>query len=173
MLDSALGNFRIEGAGMQPTYLNSDYLVTERISYVQIDVDLPTGLIAAAIDAPTIGLPPLRPLQRGDIVVYAASANRDQIKRVIAVGGEEVLLLYGELYIDGRRVPEPYASNTLSLTITSPIKVPLNHVFVLFDDRQRRIETESVQNNVIPISRVRGRVLFRYWPPSRPRSSSE
>lgn len=107
--------------------------------------------------------------QRGDIVVLddPTGSVDTLIKRVIAVGGETVDLVGGEVVVDGVVLDEPYTHGlpTEPMIQEMPYTVPEGHVWLMGDNR-----TNSADSRVfgsVPLSEVKGRVMIRFWPPER------
>jgi signal peptidase I len=76
---------------------------------------------------------------RGEIVIFRSPTdNKDYIKRVIALPGEEIEIRENKVYIDGTPIEEEYVALKGSPPHQSnygPITVPEGHVFVLGDNR--------------------------------------
>lgn len=107
--------------------------------------------------------------KRGDIVVLDDPTGQVDtlIKRVIALGGETVDLVDGKVVIDGVVLNEPYTHGLPSEPMSQPMpyKVPEGYVWVMGDNR-----TSSADSRVfgaVPLSQIRGRAIFRFWPPER------
>lgn len=107
--------------------------------------------------------------ERGDIVVLddPTGSVDTLIKRVIALGGETIDLVDGEVVIDGVVLDEPYTHGLPSepMTQAMPYTVPVGSVWLMGDYR-----TSSADSRVfgsVPLSKVRGRAIFRFWPIDR------
>jgi signal peptidase I len=107
--------------------------------------------------------------ERGDIVVLEDPTGSVDtlIKRVVAVGGETVDLIGGEVVVDGVVLDEPYTHGLPSEPMIQemPYTVPEGHVWLMGDNR-----TNSADSRVfgsVPVSEIKGRVIIRYWPPQR------
>src|SRR6202165_3533838 len=76
----------VEGLSMYATLDDNDYLIANKIDYR------------------------LHPPQRGDIIILRPPTDnsKDFIKRVIALPGEKLLIRDSIVYINGRRLDEPY-----------------------------------------------------------------
>lgn len=102
----------------------------------------------------------------GDVVVFVAPhdpASRDFIKRVVATGGQSVEVRAGELYVDGRKLKEPYVAEVPDRSSYGPVTVPAGHVFVMGDNR-----TNSSDSRVFgPLASkdIVGKAFLIYWPP--------
>lgn len=103
---------------------------------------------------------------RNDIVVFLSpeSNSTDYIKRVIAVGGQEVDLRDGIVYVDGVALDEPYIAGATSAPgpISMPVTVPDGYVWLMGDNREN--SQDSRWFGAQPVSRIVGRAFFIYWP---------
>lgn len=137
-----LQNFRVEGQSMEPNFHTGQYLIVDKISYR------------------------LRPIERGDVIVFVPprEANRDFIKRVIALPGERVEIRQGRVLINGKLLQEPYI--TVSWTYTyGPQVVGENEYFVLGDNRNN--SSDSRMWGLLPKKNVVGKAWLSYWPPQQ------
>jgi len=105
----------------------------------------------------------VRPPRRGDIIVfqYPRDPERDFIKRVAAVGGDTVEIAEGRVFVNGRRLEEPYVEfvDTGSHALT---KVPPGMLFVLGDNRANSEDSRSF--GFVPRDNVKGRAFLVFWP---------
>jgi signal peptidase I len=108
----------------------------------------------------------------GDIVVFAAPPSLDLglplIKRVIAVGGQTVVLRGGSVYVDGRRLEEPYLYGDQPTEPTGGARswrVPAGDLFVMGDHRVVSVDSRTF--GPIPVSSVIGRAWLRVLPLDR------
>jgi signal peptidase I len=83
-------------------------------------------------------------LQRREIVSFRAGpkararcgAGGLYVKRVVALSGDRVSFEGGSVYVNGRRLHEPYANGPTDADVAgTEIHVPADHVFVLGDNR--------------------------------------
>ena len=88
------------------------------------------------------------------------------IKRVIGLPGEHVKIENGKVYINGEELEEDYLQENVvtdSLSgVYTDIVVPEGCIFVMGDNRQQ--STDSRRFGCIPLERIEGKVLFRFWP---------
>ena len=110
---------------------------------------------------------------RGDLVVFTDPAGADQllVKRVVAVGGEEIVVDGHEVYInceprrdDCRPLAEPYADfddEARAPGNAGPVQIPSDAVFVMADNRNAGEDSRHWG----PLSRDRivGRPVWIYW----------
>ncbi|GAD84265.1 signal peptidase I [Nocardia asteroides NBRC 15531] len=107
------------------------------------------------------------------------------VKRVIAVGGQTVQCcdLQGRVVVDGKPLNEPYVvkdyawdpdgSNAVYPRgrVFGPVKVPDGYLWVMGDNRNEsrdsRAHVADDFQGAVPIDNVRGRAVFKIWPPGR------
>jgi signal peptidase I len=110
-------------------------------------------------------------IKRYDIVVLYKpdEPKKSIIKRVIGLPAEIIEIRAGDVYINGRRLPEPYLPKEKDIMFRSinmkPLLIQEDHYFVIGDNR-----TVSQDSRVFgPVSQkyINGKTLLRYWPFSR------
>ena len=120
-------------------------------------------------------------LREGDIVVFTrpprdqcgGPAGADLVKRVIALPGQTIYSADGILYVDGRRLREPYLPPHDPLgppipgaTRQDPFHVPPGEFYVMGDNRA--ISCDSRFWGPIKGSSIVGRVVMLLWRDDRP-----
>ena len=93
--------------------------------------------------------------------------ERDELKRIVGLAGEEMRLEDGLLYVDGAVLDEPYLGGlppTLGLE-SRRWRMGSDEYFVMGDNRVR--STDSREYGPVRADLLVGRVLLRYWPPRR------
>ena len=108
-------------------------------------------------------LGPARGLAVDDIVTFPSPTDgTEQIKRVVALGGQRVAIADAQLLVDDRPVPEPYVDlATIDGVYFGPVVVPPGSVFVLGDDRERSIDSRAF--GPVPVEDVDGRLTATLW----------
>jgi signal peptidase I len=106
--------------------------------------------------------PRLRGVHREDVVVFTSpDGGREAIKRVVAVGGQQVAIRDAELYVDGTLVEEPQVdSSRIDGTYFGPVTVPEDTVFVLGDSRSGSIDSRVY--GPVPLDSIIGRVAVTW-----------
>jgi signal peptidase I len=114
---------------------------------------------------------------RGDIVAFEPTPRAKAVcrtdvayvKRIIGLPGERVEIRVRNrtaVYIDGRRLEEPYIARDRRGSGTArAFDVPRGHYFVLGDDRAR--SCDSRRWGTVPRDNLIGKVVVVYWPLGR------
>jgi signal peptidase I len=101
--------------------------------------------------------------QRGDIIVFPFPDDEkvDFIKRIIGLPGETIEGKDGYVYIDGKKMKEPYVTSLLDNDF-GPYKVPKNSYFMMGDNRDISEDSRYWDNKFVKKSKIIGKALFRY-----------
>ncbi len=102
----------------------------------------------------------LRSVAEGVGVVQPSA--EEFIKRVVALPGETVEARSGAVYVNGRRLVEPYLPPGTATADFGPVTVPGGHLYVMGDNRSN--SSDSRVFGPIPRSSVVGRTVVRIWP---------
>lgn len=88
------------------------------------------------------------------------------IKRIIALPGEHIEIKDNKVYINSEEYKEPYLDSSV---VTTPcdgaftdLIVPEGYVFAMGDNRAQSTDCRSF--GCVPISKIEGKVAFRFWP---------
>lgn len=111
---------------------------------------------------------------RGDIIVFKTpplaavrcGEGGTFVKRLIGLPGETWSERDGYVYIDGKKLNEPYipASRRDHRTM-GPIKIPQGQYFFMGDNRA--MSCDSREWGTVPRKNLIGEVVAIYWPPNR------
>ena len=110
----------------------------------------------------------LHDVHRGDIVVFERPKNvpdtgiKDLIKRVVGLPGDTIESKNGDVYIDGKKLKEPYLDPGVRTVNLDRQKIGAHEVFVMGDNR-----TNSEDSRIFgPIDEdlLVGRAFVRVWP---------
>ena len=112
--------------------------------------------------------------KRGDIVVFhtpplaAARCGTGGIyvKRLIGLPGDVLEERSGYVYINGRRIDEPYIHRSRrDARSVAPTRIPRDHFYMMGDNRIS--SCDSRRWGTVPRSNLVGKVVATYWPPQR------
>lgn len=136
--------FYVKGQSMEPTFLSSEYLIIDELSYR------------------------FREPERGEVIVFRAPvAEKDYyLKRVIGLPGERVkvvdnkVIIYNETYPEGIVMEEGYLGEDTEGNIS--FSLGSDQYFVMGDNRDASFDSRRFG----PISRdmIVGRTWLRGWP---------
>lgn len=138
----ATARFVVDGHSMLPNFNTDQFIIVSRLSYI-------------------LGEP-----RRGDVVVfhYPQQPDRDFIKRVIGLPGDEVTILEGRVYINGELLEEPYIENFCrGKSCDGEWVVGSHEYFVLGDNRGASKDSQDF--GPVDQKYMVGRAFVRYWPP--------
>ncbi|MGB2953516.1 MAG: signal peptidase I [Gaiellaceae bacterium] len=116
----------------------------------------------------------VRSPHRNDIVVFTPPARAREkgcpggtfVKRLIALPGETWAERNGYVYIDGKRLNEPYVKPDLRDHFTySPQRIPQGRYFVMGDNRSASCDSRAW--GTVPRGNLIGPVVATYWPLNR------
>ena len=111
---------------------------------------------------------------RGEIIVFntptkaaqaACNASGTFVKRLIGLPGETVREKDGFIYIDGKRLNEPYIQASRRDTESGVWPVAPGHYFFMGDNRKE--SCDSRRWGSVPRKNIIGEVFMTYWPPNR------
>ena len=112
--------------------------------------------------------------KRGDIVVFhtpplasvRCGAGGTFVKRLIGLPGDTWEERGGYVYIDGKKLNEPYVlPDRRDARTIAPIKIPKNQYFMMGDNRSASCDSRAW--GTVPKKDLIGKVFATYWPPSR------
>jgi signal peptidase I len=162
--------FKIPTGSMEPNLLIGDHLLVNKFVF---------GPYATAIER---ALLPMQDIARQEVIVfkYPEEPERDFIKRVIGLPGEQIEVRQKRVYVDGKLLEEPYAhyieappplhdAEPASRALSTgdprdnygPVTVPPKHYFVMGDNRDN--SQDSRYWGFLPRDYVKGRALVIYW----------
>jgi signal peptidase I len=132
---------RVEGTSMLPMLQDQDRLFINKMAYRVGDI------------------------RRGDVVVflYPHDHTKSYIKRVIAIGGDDLRIDHGRVYLNGKRLKESYVPPRFSDERSqSETIIPANEYFVMGD--HRIISSDSRDFGPVDRDLIYGKAAFVYWP---------
>lgn len=113
-----------------------------------------------------------RGIRRQDLVGFRLPARAQRfcgsgqaLERVIGLPGDRVTEKRGVVYIDGKRLEEPYVPKQFRDSMSGSWNVPKRAYFVMADFRSHSCDSRFW--GPLPMSRVRGRVVEIFRPPPK------
>ena len=153
--------YYIPTGSMEDTLLVGDHLFVEKITYgpiipQMIGMEKPFHLSCLGV----------RPVQRGDIVIFRPphEQDKDYIKRCIAVPGDKIEFRNGAVYINDKKLDEPYTKGLTFGQMRGPKVegvVPEGKLVVLGDNRENSMDSRYF--GYLDIERIKGRAFILYW----------
>lgn len=139
---------QVQGESMEPTLLNGDNLIVDKITY--------------RFNEP----------KRFDIIVFPFKYKEDTyyIKRIIGLPGETIQITTdGIIYIDGEELKEGYGKEVIldPGNAYNPITLGDDEYFVLGDNRNNSSDSRSISVGMIHKDSIVGRAWLRIWPFSK------
>ena len=172
--------FYIPSGSMENTLQVKDRVAVNRIPFIGKDISRgdvivfrdPAGWLpeASSVDGNKV----TNAIREGLVLVGIVPnpAKQYLVKRVIGVAGDNVVAKDQILTINGKPTNEPYifAGNTPSDTDFN-ITVPEGKVWVMGDHRgasgDSRVHQDDVNNGMVPVEKITGRVVATIWPISQ------
>ncbi len=135
--------FTIHQVSMQPTLLDGDRILLNRMSYH------------------------FREPESGDVVVFHSPRvkGEDLVKRVVAVAGDRVAISDGTLFVNGEPREEPYLLEQDFAGEMAETVIPLGTVFVMGDNRNN--SGDSRLFGPVDDDSIIGCAFCVYWPIGR------
>lgn len=133
--------FYVEGASMEPTFQEHEYLIIDEITYRFNDP------------------------QRGEVVVFRNPQNVRQfyIKRIIGLPGDTVKIVQGTVFINGVEIDEKYIESSNQSSDSYPeTTLEEGEFFVMGDNRANSLDSRYLGS--VNERYLIGRVWVRGWP---------
>ncbi len=112
--------------------------------------------------------------ERGEVLVFHATKDKDYIKRVIALPGEKVRVEGDQVYVNGQLLDEPYLKQALDEAAKQGIPyntrnypeqtVPEGSIFVMGDNRSNSSDSRDSTVGFVKYEQIVGRADLIFWP---------
>lgn len=137
-------------------------------TFIIVNANVPTGSMIPTINpgekiiASRLAYINEKAPQRGDIIIFYYPDNEEILftKRIIGLPGDTVTIQDGQVYINGIKLVEPYASKTEGNF--GPYEVPDGHYFVLGDNRSNSEDSRFWRNKYVRKDKILGKVIIKY-----------
>ncbi|MCR5162288.1 MAG: signal peptidase I [Lachnospiraceae bacterium] len=135
---------QVSGSSMYPSLSDGDILLVDRVGY---------HLLAP---------------RRFDLVIFPSRYNEgtSYIRRIIALPGETIQIMNGDIYVNGTLLEDPHENQK----ITQPgraselITLGQDEFFVLCDNAGASGDSREPTIGNVKRSEIRGRIWMRIWP---------
>lgn len=144
--DNLINAYKIPSGSMQPTIEPGDYVFCNQVCY---------GYVNPA---------------RKDLIIFKCpnDENTDYIKRIIGLPGDTVKITHNVLFINDRKIEEPYAvyawpdnSTWRPFVNFGPLTVPENEYFVMGDNRNN--SSDSRDFGTVSHRAIQGKAVCIYF----------
>ncbi len=168
--------FFIPSPSMVPTLKVHDKVVVSRLSYRLHDVHRGDIVVFEnpGWKARKHAFPMNFVADLGQLVGLGQDRQQNYIKRVIGLPGDTVSGKDGNVYINGKLLPEPYLVAGVTTEFDGKsYTVPPGRYFMLGDNRGDSCDSRCFPDTTgqpapfVPKGKIVGRAFYRVWPPSR------
>lgn len=146
----------VHGQSMEPNFHDAELLLTNKM--IQL-----------------LGSTKLKSLvgeyKRGDVVIFKHTLSQDDfIKRIIAIGGDTIMVKDGHVFINNIKLDETFLPDGRRteagnfLTEGQMVKVPEDSFICFGDNRGNSTDSRSNLVGFVKRNQLKGKVFFRYWP---------
>ena len=165
-LHISIQNYRVQGPSMQPTLMEGEYLIVNKIVYLRFNLAKIANIIPFYDREEEPDRFIFHPPRHGSIVIFRSPSqpSKDFVKRVIGVPGDVVEIVQGDVYRNGERLVETYVTSR-DVASMGPVIVEADGLFVLGDNRSA--SNDSRDWGILPTENLIGRVELRFWPLGR------
>ncbi len=157
--------FKIPSGSMKPTLLIGDHLLVCKFYY---GIKIPfINKFIVRFNSP----------KHGDIIVfvYPRDKNKDFIKRIVGLPGDEIEIINKRVYVNGKLCPDLHAFHSASHIYPKemsprdnfgPVKVPPHKYFVMGDNRDESYDSRFW--GFVDQNSIKGKAFIIYWSWERP-----
>ena len=152
--------YKIPSGSMLETLKIGDHILVEKF------------LFGTHIPFTDIVVLPIKQPKRGDVVVfrYPLDPSLDFIKRIIALPGDTVQGINKDIYVNGKRLQEPYIQHIDNFVLPAyisprdnfgPLRVPKDSYFAMGDNRDN--SKDSRFWGFVPRHNIKGKAMVIYF----------
>lgn len=163
---------RVDGPSMNPTLTHNDRLIITKLGYEPEHGDIVildstykerqeyyesnTGADAGVFEKAKLYMGMPKSLKK-----------RYYVKRVIAMEGDTIDIVNGDVILNGEVLEEDYFEGETAITdmsVNYPVTVSEGHVFVMGDNRSNSKDSRSSSLGEVPVEALLGKAQIRVWP---------
>lgn len=138
-----------EGAAMDPTIKDGQVLVTSKMTHYSVKRKVPEQGKVIILDK----------------VLSKKISDDHIIARVIATGGDHVVIRDGAVYVNDEEYVTPNGIRGADGEVD--VQLEGNETFLLCDNREELMDSRNPKLGVVDMRKIRGNVLLRIWPLSK------
>ncbi len=163
VIQTSVQNFKVEGSSMHPTLQGGQYLLVNKLIYLNIDQERFSRIIPFWTVANAENRFAVHPPERQEVIVFhfPRDTSRDFVKRVIGTPGDTLEIRKGRVIVNGLALVEPYITVRDDSSM-APVTLGEKEYFVLGDNR--RGSNDSRNWGAVPEANILGKVWIIYWP---------
>ena len=167
LLQTTVRNFKVDGSSMDPTLVHGQYLLVNRLVYLNVEMGRLSTIIPFWNVEVESSRHAIHPPRRGEIIVFEFpdknpnNPRKDFVKRVVGLPGETIRIHHGEVLVDEQLLDEPYLTEN-GRSNSHEITLGEGEYYVLGDNRNH--SSDSRAWGVVPKENVKGKVWMVYWP---------
>ena len=167
LLQTTVRNFKVDGSSMDPTLVHGQYLLVNRLVYLNVEMGRLSTIIPFWNVEVESSRHAIHPPRRGEIIVFEFpdknpnNPRKDFVKRVVGLPGETIRIHHGEVLVDEQLLDEPYLAEN-GRSNSHEITLGEGEYYVLGDNRD--YSSDSRAWGVVPKENVKGKVWMVYWP---------
>ena len=108
-------------------------------------------------------------LKRGGVYVFKSNEDDEtmMVKRLIAKGGDHVLIEKGKVYVNDKLLEESYLYEDMIPLAKKEYEVPEGYLFFLGDNRNASYDSRYWSDPYIAEEDVKAKMILRVWPLNR------
>jgi signal peptidase I len=161
--------FYIPSASMEPTLVEGDRVLVEKITYRFGEPGRGDVLV---FEKDVFGPVPEEDESFWNDIVdafrglfgFPTGSSQDFIKRVIGVEGDTIEGRGGDVYVNGEKINEPYLPEGTETSPFGPVEIPEGEVFVMGDNRANSDDSRNF--GPVAVDSIVGHAFLLIWPPS-------
>ncbi len=167
LLQTTVRNFRVDGSSMDPTLEDGQYLLVNRLVYLNIEMDRLSKIVPFWESEEDSLRHAIHSPRRGEVIVFqfpdpnVNNPKKDFVKRVVGLPGETIRMHDGEVFVNEVKLDEPYLEEK-DRSNASEFTLGEGEYYVLGDNRAH--SNDSRAWGAVPRANLRGKVWMVYWP---------
>jgi signal peptidase I len=161
----AVAKVKVQQSSMENTLYNNQQLIVDKLSYNFTDPKREDIIIflgnekkGTIVDEVLLNIDKIVSMFNNDKYIEKYRL----VKRVIGVAGDEIDIVDGYVYLNGKKLEEPYAKGeTFCGEFKLPVTVSENKLFVLGDNRS--VSKDSRIFGLIDCDQVEGKAIYNQY----------